>query len=186
MNRDETIKTMGVLRAAYPMFYSNMSAEDAKTAVELWNRILADYDYSIVNAAIVGLISTRTSTFPPVPGEVVDMIHRLSCDRQMDGAEAWGLVSRALRNSLYGFHEEFRKLPPAVQAAVGSENQLREWAMMDAGEVATVVASNFQKAFRITAARERELAKLPESVKEFVGGLLQSGGIKLLGGENEK
>lgn len=182
MNRAETIKTMSVLRAAYPMFYNNMSAEDAKVAVELWQRILGDYDYSIVNAAIVGLISTRTSTFPPVPGEVVDMIHRLAGEKQMDGAEAWGLVANALRNSLYGFHEEFQKLPPAVQAAVGSENQLREWAMMDAGEVATVVSSNFQKAFRITAAREKELAKLPESVKTFVGELLQGGGLKMLEG----
>lgn len=182
MTRAETIKTMSVLRAAYPMFYSNMSSEDTKTVVELWNRILGEYDYSVVNAAIVGLISTRTSTYPPVPGEVVEMIHRLTEPRQMDGAEAWGLVANALRNSLYGFHEEFRKLPPPVQAAVGSENQLREWAMMDAGEVSTVVASNFQKAFRITAAREKELAKLPASVKSFVGELLQGGGLKMLEG----
>lgn len=182
MTRAETIKTMSVLRAAYPMFYSNMSSEDTKTVVELWSRILGEYDYSVVNAAIVGLISTRTSTYPPVPGEVVEMIHRLTEPRQMDGAEAWGLVAGALRNSLYGFHEEFQKLPPPVQAAVGSENQLREWAMVDAGEVSTVVASNFQKAFRITAAREKELAKLPGSVKTFVAECLQGGGLKMLEG----
>ena len=128
------------------------------------------------------LISTRTSTYPPVPGEVVEMIHRLTSEHQMDGSEAWGLVANALRNSLYGFHEEFQKLPPAVQAAVGSENQLREWAMMDADEVFTVVASNFQKAFRITAAREKEVQKLPGSVKKFLGELMQGGGLKMLEG----
>lgn len=183
MTRDEMIKMLSVLRAAYPMFYNNMSSDDVKAVVDLWCRILGEYDYSIVNAAVIGLISTRTSTFPPVPGEVVEMIHNLTAERQMDGAEAWGLVANALRNSLYGFHEEFLKLPPPVQAAVGSENQLREWAMMDAGEVNTVVASNFQKAFRITAAREKEMAKLPGSVKTFLAECLQGGGLKMLDGE---
>lgn len=182
MTHSDTLKVMGVLRAAYPMFYSNMGADDARTAVELWHKILGDYDYGVVNAAIVSLISTRTSTFPPVPGEVVEMIHRLAGEKQMDGSEAWSLVAGALRNSLYGFHEEFQKLPPAVQRAVGSENQLREWAMMDAGEVATVVSSNFQKSFRITAAREKEVQKLPGSVKVFIGELMQGGGLKMLEG----
>lgn len=171
---------MAVLKAAYPYFYSKMSAEDAGAAVKLWDTILKDYPYNAVNAAIVALISTRTSTFPPVPGEVVAEIHKLTDAEKMDGSEAWALVKNALRNSLYGFHEEFQKLPASVQAAVRSENQLREWAMMEASEVDTVVASNFQKSYRITAARDDEWQRLPSSVRSFVSGLLEGGALPKL------
>lgn len=180
MTVQETLQTMSVLRAAYPHFYSKMSTADANAAVKLWSTILKDYPYNVVNAAIVALIATRTSTFPPVPGEVVAQIHKLTEPEKMDGSEAWGLVKNALRNSLYGFHEEFNKLPASVRAAVRSENQLREWAMMEAGEIDTVVASNFQKSYRITAARDEEWQRLPSSVRTFVSGLLESGALPKL------
>lgn len=186
MTTQETLQTMAVLRAAYPMFYSGMGQEDTAATVRLWDTILKDYPYNVVNAAIVALISTRTSTFPPVPGEVVAEIHKLTNPKQMDGSEAWALVKNAIRNSLYGFHEEFQKLPASVQAAVRSENQLREWAMMEASEVDTVVASNFQRSYRITAARDEEWQRLPSSVRSFVSGLLEGGALPTLEDGNGK
>lgn len=185
MTMQETLQTMSVLRAAYPHFYAKMSTEDANAAVKLWSTILKDYPYNVVNAAIVALISTRTSTFPPVPGEVVNQIHKLTDPKKMDGGEAWCLVKTALRNSLYGFHEEFTKLPPSVQRAIRSENQLREWAMMEASEIDTVVASNFQKAYRITEARDEEWQRLPSSVRSFVAGMLEGGALPSLEGGND-
>lgn len=185
MDKTETMKILSVLRVAYPMFYNGIGAEDAAAATELWERILGDYDYSVVSAAVTAIISTSTSTYPPVPGVVVDMIHTLTEDRKMEGSEAWGLVKKALRNGLYGFHEEFQNLPPAIQKAVGSENQLREWAMMDTEELNTVVASNFQKSFRITSAREAEIRKLPSSVKTFVNRILESNHGRMLLGQTD-
>lgn len=41
---------------------------------------------------------------------------------------------------------------------------------------------DMKKAFRITAAREKELAKLPGSVKTFVAECLQGGWLKMLEG----
>ena len=86
---------------------------------------------------------------------------------------SWSLVERACRNGLHGAGEEFEKLPPLIQKAVGSPNQLREWAMMDADTVKSVVASNFMRSFKIYQKRERETAMLPESVRELLTGVTE-------------
>lgn len=36
MNRNETLKIMAVIKAAYPYYYNNQSEEDLKTVVNLW------------------------------------------------------------------------------------------------------------------------------------------------------
>ena len=48
------------------------------------------------------------------------------------------LVQRALRNSGYKSEEEFAKLPEACQRAVGTAANLKEWALMDSDQVATI------------------------------------------------
>jgi len=81
------------------------------------------------------------------------------------------LVAGALRNSVYGADDEFRKLPPAVQRTVGSPSQLKEWALMDAETVQSVVASNFQRSFQVCQKREDDYQKLPGAVKSFIAEL---------------
>lgn len=48
---------------------------------------------------------------------------------------------------------------------------LREWAMLDTATAQSVVASNFQRSYRATEAQEKDRAKLPESVKQFISGV---------------
>lgn len=79
----------------------------------------------------------------------------------------WELVTNALRNSSYGSVEEFAKLPPDVQRAVGSPNMLRTWAAMNFSELQTVVASNFKRDYRAIIAQKKDFAKIPESVKQI-------------------
>lgn len=76
-------------------------------------------------------------------------------------------VSGAQRG-LYNAREEYDKLPPVVQCVVGSSSQLKEWAMMDAETVQSVVASNFQRSYMARAERERERMALPSAVRETV------------------
>ena len=81
------------------------------------------------------------------------------------------MVSKALHNGIYGYKDEFDKLPPTVQAAVGRAEQLREWAVMDIGEVESVVASNFMRSFKTIQKRERETAMIPPDVRELLTGV---------------
>ena len=94
----------------------------------------------------------------------------LSTQPEMTEGEAWGLVSRALRNSAYDSQREFDALPPRLQRLVGSPNQLREWAMLDADTVQSVIASNFQRSYRARTAADLAYAALPADVRALVNG----------------
>ena len=75
------------------------------------------------------------------------------------------MVARAIRNGTYGAKKEFDALPQVIQRLVGSPNQLKEWAAMDADVVSSVVASNFQRSYKARVASERELLSLPGDVR---------------------
>lgn len=51
-------------------------------------------------------------------------MRELNTPKQLNELEAWSLVEKAIRNSIYNSQEEFSKLPPLVQKAVGSPNVL--------------------------------------------------------------
>lgn len=182
MDRNETIKILATLKAAYPGSYRGMTARDAEAMIELWSRMFAE-SYADVNAAVAALISTRTVGFSPTVGEVKDQLQKLRSANTLPEQEAWALVSRACRNGLYGYRQEFAKLPPEVQRAVGAPEQLREWAAMDADTLQSVVASNFMRAYRTQKARERENAMLPPEVRALITGLSDT--LMIGGGEHE-
>ena len=56
MNHSETLRILSVLRAAYPAFYKDMGRETLDGIVALWQSMLADMPYGVVNAAIRALI----------------------------------------------------------------------------------------------------------------------------------
>lgn len=159
---------MAVLRGAYPQFYRNISRNEAEDTVNLWAEMFFDDPYPVVAAAVKALIASDSKGFPPVIGQVKDRIMKITSPAEMTEVEAWGMVQKALRNSVYGAAEEFDKLPSVLQKLVGSPAQLREWAMMDAETVQSVVASNFQRSYRARAAQVREFEALPGDVKAFV------------------
>lgn len=169
MDRAEVLKIMAVLRGNYPLFYRNISREEAEDTVNLWCSRFQNEDYQIVSAAVAALIDSDTGEYPPNIGAVKEKIRLITSSDEMTEAEAWGIVAKALRNSGYGSREEFEKFPPVIKRIVGSPAQLREWGMMDSETVHSVVASNFQRSYRAIAQREREIAMLPPDVKTLVG-----------------
>lgn len=171
MTRDETLAIMTVLKTAYPSFYRDMTRETALQAVSLWAEMFSDDKPEIVAAAVKALIKTRKEGYPPTIGEVSAKIAEITQPKEMTELEAWSLVERACRNGLHGAGEEFAKLPSLIQKAVGSPNQLREWAMMDADTVKSVVASNFMRSFKVYQKRERDMAMLPGDVRQLLEGV---------------
>ena len=171
MTREDTVKLMTMLKAAYPHSYKDLTKPDAEAMLALWQRLFSGDDTAEVFAAVDALISTRTVGYSPTPGEVKEKMQQLKRSNDLDELAAWALVSKACRNGLYGYREEFEKLPPDVQAAVGAPEQLRAWAMMDTEAVESVVASNFQRNYRTTKARQKELDKLPADVRKMISGI---------------
>jgi hypothetical protein len=123
-----------------------------------------------VTAAVKALIKTRKEGYPPTVGEVSEKVAELTRPDELTRTEAWSLVSKACRNGIYGAEEEFARLPPLVRKTVGTPNQLREWAMMDAVTF-SVAGSHFQRSFEILQKREREAALLPEAFRERLSAL---------------
>lgn len=178
MNRDDVLQTLAILKAAYPSSFQvngrAMPQQDAEAMIQLWTRQFADEDASAVRAAVENLISTRTTGFSPTVGEIKDQLHRLRTVDGINDAQAWALVEKACRRGLYNAREEFEKLPPDVQAAVGGPEQLKAWAAMDSETVNSVVASNFRKTYHTVKAREKEKAMMPPEVKAFIAGVAEN------------
>lgn len=177
MNRADVIGIMAILETAYPQYYSKRDNQQRMEAVNLWADLFADDPAPLVAAAVKTIIVSG-GAFPPSIGEIKNKMHDLSAPAELSETEAWALVSKAVRNGIYGYQKEFDQLPPTVQAAVGRPEQLKEWAVMPEDEVQSVVASNFMRGYKTVQRRERETAMIPESVKV----LIDSAGQKMLGG----
>lgn len=174
MTRSEVISLMSILQVAYPSFYAKQNEGEIQAAVRLWAEMFADDDPAVVAAAVKALIVADDKGYPPHIGAVKTKMRKLTNPGEMSESEAWGKISLALQNGIYGAKEEFEKLPPVLQKVVGSPNQLREWAVMDLETVQSVVASNVQRSYRTHVQREREYNALPNDVKALVSGLADS------------
>ncbi len=182
MNRAETLAIMSVMKAAYPAFYREMSARDAEAAVSLWCEMFADDPAHIVAMAVKSHIASDRKGYPPNIGSIKEAIRKLTRPDEMSDMEAWGYVSRALRNGIYGYAEEFKKLPPVIRRIVGTPMQLREWAMMDSDTVQSVVMSGFRKSYAARAESEREFLAMPSDVREVMTQIAAGMAFPALGG----
>lgn len=181
MTYEDTLAVLSILKAAYPNFYRGMTKQDAEGVVNLWYDMFKAEPGSLVIAAVKTLLETDDKGFPPHIGAVKEKLRMLTQKEEMTEMEAWGLVSRALKNGLYGYREEWERLPETVRSAIGAPEQLRDWAMMDVDTVNSVVSSNFQRAYRAKAKREREVAALPAEVRAM---LREASGVIALNGGN--
>ena len=145
---------------------------------------LKDYDFDQAQAGLKIFLTNDTAGFPPVVGQIIDCIHKMT-DRKEDiltEMTAWGLVYKAVCNSGYNSVNEFNALPEIVKNAVGSPERLREWSQLPTDEVQTVIQSNFMRSFKATQIKLKEYRKMPKDIQTIVDKTLKSIENK---GENE-
>ena len=181
MTFEETLAIMSVLKAAYPNYYKDMKRSEAESIVSLWAEMFKDEPAELVAVAVKAHIANDKKGFPPHIGAIKDAIIKITQPTEMTEIEAWALVQKACRNAIYGAAEEYKKLPEVLQRLVGSPQQLKEWAMMDADVVHSVVASNFQRSYKVRAASEREVLALPSDVRQVVAQLAEGMTTRELG-----
>lgn len=75
MTREETIKVLAILKAAYPASYRNMSRDEANGTVMIWATQFARDPAQVVMMAVQKLIATNT--FPPSISEVKSKIRSM-------------------------------------------------------------------------------------------------------------
>lgn len=171
MTRDETIKILMAIQAAYP----NYKPQDKTVAVNVWAEMLSDIPYEQVSVAVKAYIQTDTSGFAPSVGDVRERVRDIFAkEDELNETAAWSLVMKAIRRSTYYSEEEFAKLPPVVRRAVASPKQLREWATLEDvdGKAMTVIQANFQRTFRMEQKRERERDKLSPDILKLMNPII--------------
>lgn len=75
MTKEETLRVLAILKAAYPASYNGMTKREANGTVAVWCMQFADVPVDIVLMAVQKLISTNK--FPPAISEVKGKIGSL-------------------------------------------------------------------------------------------------------------
>ena len=164
MTREETVKIIRIMVDSYPNYKPN----DISETVDVWQMMLSDYDYNLVAMALKAYILSDTSGFAPSIGQLVAKMQTITKPQELSEMEAWSLVSKAIRNSGYNSVEEFANLPPLVQKAVGTPDNLRNWAVSDYQTIESVIQSNFLRTYRVVVKRENEINCMPNEIKSLI------------------
>lgn len=166
--KDEFMQLVAVLRAAYN---SEKFMPDKQSAL-VWYEMLKDIEYPVLMQGCYKLI--QSSPYPPTIADIRASCASLQTVERLTDLEAWALVRKALSNGTYGAEQEFAKLPPLVQKAVGSPANIREMAQADLDSVATVFQSQFLRAYRAETQRAADMAKLSPKIRTLLEGTTQT------------
>lgn len=155
MSREEFSNIVLALKSVYnlPNFLATTES------VTIWYEILKDLDYKTCHTAVVAYMSSETKI--PTPADIRKKALSLAETSNLNSMQAWALVSKALRNGVYGSQEEFDRLPDDVKRAVGSPEQLHNWATTDEKTVETVIQSNFMRTYETVMIRKAQDLLLP-------------------------
>lgn len=143
MSPTETAKITAVLMLAYP-----------DRSFALYERLLADLDYTTTNAAIERLIAT--SKWPPTIAEIREAALALVDGETRPGGDAWGDVLRAIgrygNERIPGYHFDFDD--PVVAQCVAA----LQWRELCLSENQVADRARFIELYdRATATRRRSM-----------------------------
>lgn len=131
MTREEAIKVLAILKAAYPNSYRNMTKDEASGTVAVWSMQFANIPADVVMIAINKLIST--SPFPPAISEVKKKIGGLYWEswEMLKANQVYGTLSeekKALYERIFAVAEAFRNMqhiePSLKEITEGVNGQL--------------------------------------------------------------
>ena len=172
MTFEETCKIIASIMAIYPMHFKNYNKTLNDSIKKTWFNIFEDKPYQLIDSALNSFIATDTKGFPPTPGNInqmlLDMQEAANTNDQISESDAWAMVDKAIRDSTYHSKERFAALPPLVQQAVGSPENLKSMAMSD-GFNQSVESSNFKRIYRTVVEREKNRVKIPNKVLNAIG-----------------
>lgn len=164
MTVNDARKIIAVMLVSYP----NFKPIDTELMATTWADMLNEYSYEQVSVALKCYITTDTSGFAPSIGQLIDKLKTVEQPQELNELQAWGLVRKAINNSGYHSEEEFAKLPPLVQKAVGTPGQLKQWGLSDIESIETVAQSNFMRTYRAVAKREDEVSRMPIEIRKLI------------------
>lgn len=149
--------------------FKTYQVENKTLETDVWYGYFKEYDYEIVETALKAYVATENTAFAPSPSQIIGQINKIRDLNTPQEVDVWREVRPAIRNGLYHFEEEYKKLSPMAQKMVGDPQQLREWAMLPSEDIDTVVQSNFKKRYETMIKRDAEISAMPKEVREMIG-----------------
>lgn len=163
MTRDECGKLVTTAAAYHPNTFKDLAQLDQ--TVGAWFYVLQDVDFkAAMNALVVLEASGKLGYFPTV-GMVRNAVVPITIgESYLSEAEAVAMWRRAIANGNYNAQEEFDRMPPEMQAAVGSPENLK-WDNHTSGEWnGNVQESHFRRTYNQTVERLKAEARTPEKI----------------------
>lgn len=142
-----------------------------------WFKLLGDKPKSVVVAACESYISTEH--FPPKPADIIERCVDITTADIPNELEAWAMVYKAICNSTYNAQKEFDRLPPLVQKAIGTPDNLKEMAKMEIDTVNSVEQSHFINVYRTVIARSKTEQQLPTETRKSIEQIRISYGLPI-------
>ena len=173
MTKGEVAKLLVVLAASYPRF----EVDDVK--VQVWHEMLGDLDYAVASMAVKKII--MQNTFPPAIAEVRKAAAELTNPENLTSSEAWGEVTRAIRN--YGYYrgeEALASLSPTTAQVV----RYMGWREICMSEDIGVIRGQFLRMYEQIATREQEKQLLSPTMQTEIKKLAKKYDIRLIEGGN--
>ncbi len=163
-----TKKEFAILIKAMKSVYADPTFIPDDYAMEVWYGLLKDLPYDIASAAVHKHMTTSTKVPKPADIRMAAAEIKAPDTHFLSEAEAWDLVYKAICNAAYHSDEEFEKLPPLCQKAIGSPASLKELSQMDIDTVQSVEKSLFSRNYRAQLERARTTDRMPERLRSEI------------------
>ena len=169
MVKEDTIKFITELKMTYLNFYKDISKEEYAMLVELWHEDFIDIPYKAVRLAFSQYKNSPNGKFPPVAGQIKDIIARMNPTQNVTPNEAYALVYKAICNSGYyeNAKEEYNKLPSNIQRVISVERLMQLAKSEDEASLVTFEAS-FKREYVKALEEKKSFDALPLKQQENV------------------
>lgn len=151
--RAERLKLIIILFAGFP------SANVKDETFEVYERILADIPLPVLTTAIEQTLAG--ARFPPTIAEIREIALKLVMPPKLEGAEAWGIVVKAMAD--IGFYRSPTFDDPIITKMVN----IMGWQTLCSSENQVADRAHFIKNYDVLTAREISDAKLLPRAREM-------------------
>lgn len=170
MTRTETTALLGLLKTAFPRFYSDIGdkGDMVNETVEMWHLMLSDTEFDIAQVALYKLIAT--CKFPPSIAEMRECIAAVNHPEIPDPGEAWMEVTSAIR--YHGYMRQDEALASLSRYARQAVARIG-WRALCHGENEMADRAHFFKVYESIIHRVEQNRLLPTGLQEAITAMLE-------------
>lgn len=166
MTKEQCLQLLTLMMTLYPNHFK-APEKAAQVMLGPWHAVLGDFDIREASEGLYWYARNERSGFPPSTGQIVEGIVQTRSVKRGDflsEPEAWALVERAMRDSIYHAEEQFGSLPPIVRRAIGSPAVLTQMALVDKDGVNR---GQFREAYESAVRQAGTEASMPKALREI-------------------